>query len=98
MEYKLNKIDTDIRQRIEDSTKEGLVHRKQEIEINKDSNKHSKRENFSDELKKHSKKNAQKSKRLFIQAEKIDEVKVEGYINEDEKNNFSSGRFLDIKR
>lgn len=34
MEIKLNKIDPDLRQRINDKTKEGKIHRKEDISIN----------------------------------------------------------------
>ncbi|MCM8710959.1 hypothetical protein M2651_07960 [Clostridium sp. SYSU_GA19001] len=36
MEYRLNKIDTDLRQKINESTKEGKVHGTKNISINKD--------------------------------------------------------------
>lgn len=98
MEYKLNKIDTEVRQRIEDTTKEGLIHRKKEIKINKDSNKNTKHESFSNQLKKHTEKNLKKGKRVSVEAEKVNELEVEAYVNEKEKSDLSSGRFLDIKR
>jgi len=36
MEFKLNKIDVEIRRRVKDTTKSGVVHRKGEIAVNKD--------------------------------------------------------------
>ena len=38
MEFKLNKIDVEIRQRVKDTTKSGVVHRKDSITVNKDRN------------------------------------------------------------
>lgn len=98
MEFKLNKIDTEIRQKIQDNTKEGLIHRKQEVKINKDTNKDKRDRDFSNQLKKYSKKKSDKNKKISIEAEKINEVDVEAFIYEDDKENLSSGRFLDLKR
>ncbi len=38
MEFKLNKIDVEIRQRVKDTTKSGIIHRKESITVNKDRN------------------------------------------------------------
>lgn len=94
MEFKLNKIDTELRQQVQDSTKEGLIHRKKEIIINKDSKEENK-EKFQQSLKKYSKKN---TKKLSVTAEKIEEVIVEAFIDNDSKKEATRGRFLDIKR
>lgn len=94
MEFKLNKIDTELRQQVQDSTKEGLIHRKKEIIISKDAKEENK-EKFQQSLKKHSKKD---SKKFSVEAEKIEEVTVEAFIDKDSKEKTSRGRFLDIKR
>ncbi|MBU5269563.1 hypothetical protein [Clostridium cochlearium] len=94
MEFKLNKIDTELRQQVQDSTKEGLIHRKKEIIINKDLQEENKQK-FQQSLKKHSKKDA---KRLSVEAEKVEEVTVEAFMDKDSKKEASRGRFLDIKR
>ncbi|MBE6064846.1 hypothetical protein [Clostridium cochlearium] len=94
MEFKLNKIDTELRQQVQDSTKEGLIHRKKEIIINKDLQEENKQK-FQQSLKKHSKKDA---KRLSVEAEKVEEVTVEAFMDKDSKKETSRGRFLDIKR
>ena len=44
MEFRLNKIDPDLRQRINEERAEGKVHTKKEININRDKNEEQKRE------------------------------------------------------
>lgn len=95
MEYKLNKIDTEIRQKIQDTTKEGFIHSKQQVLINKDKKKQG-NQSFKNSLKKFAKKDD--GKKICIDAEMVEEVEVEAFIKEEEKNNALSGRFLDIKR
>jgi hypothetical protein len=45
MEFKLNKIDKDLRQRINEERSEDKIHNKKGININKDKNKEEKNEN-----------------------------------------------------
>lgn len=93
MEYRLNKVDMEVRQRIEDTTREGMVHRKKEIKIEKDAKDKKKEKEFKDELKKYK---GKKSNVILIQAEKVEEVDVEAV--KYEGNAPSQGRFLDVKR
>lgn len=52
MEFRLNKIDLEIRDKIKEQTKEGKVHSKQNITINKqDKNNNSKDRGFYEQLK-----------------------------------------------
>ncbi|WP_315121930.1 hypothetical protein [uncultured Clostridium sp.] len=97
MEYRLNKIDTEIRQRVEESTKEGIVHRKKDIKIDKDVPEKREEKDFSEQLKKYSKKK-KKAKIISVEAEKVEEVDVEAVKYKAEEKHFSSGRFLDTKR
>lgn len=108
MEYKLNKIDLDVRQRIEDSVREGVVHRKDEISIKKDGgNPEGKsKNNFSKSLKKvkdeeekdkNDKKNKKENK-ISVEAVKIKVVNVEASMESKDKESLISGRFLDTKR
>lgn len=100
MEYRLNKIDTDIRQRINDETKDGVIHRKTEVKINRDeANKEKnhehpqkeKREKFSIE------KYVKKTGKIVVQAEKVEEINVNA-----EKESKGScdykGQFIDIRK
>ncbi|WP_052085826.1 hypothetical protein [Clostridium sp. HMP27] len=108
MEYKLNKVDLDVRQRIEDSVRDGVVHRKDEISIKKDGgNSEGKSKNeFSKSLKKAkqqnkrdkgNKRNKQDDK-ILIEAVKMKVVNIEASIENKDKENITSGRFLDTKR
>lgn len=108
MEYKLNKIDLDVRQRIEDSVRDGVVHRKDEISIKKDGGnpEEKNKNNFSKSLKrvkeqnkkdKENKKNKQEDK-ILVEAVKMKVVNVEASIDGKDKDNLTSGRFLDTKR
>ncbi|WP_186429876.1 hypothetical protein [Clostridium sp. BSD9I1] len=108
MEYKLNKVDLDVRQRIEDSVRDGVVHRKDEISIKKDGgNPEEKSKNeFSKSLKKvkeqnkkdkENKRNKQDDK-ILIEAVKMKVVNIEASIENKDKEIITSGRFLDTKR
>jgi predicted CopG family antitoxin len=98
MEYRLNKIDTEVRQTIQDETKEGLIHRKLGLKINKNVYKDNKNKNFSEQLKKYSENKKNTSKVISVEAEKVQHAEIEAFMDENEKNILSSGRFLDIKR
>lgn len=94
MEFRLNKIDTETRQIINDATKEGKVHGYKELnKVNKDGkNEKEKGNTFKEQLKKESNKN-----KLFVDAVKLAEVNVEAS-KEDYTGELNQGRFLDIKR
>ena len=63
MEYKLNKIDTELRQLVNDATKEGKVHgNKETYKVNKDKKERNKKE-YSEELKKRIRKTKEKENR-----------------------------------
>jgi hypothetical protein len=92
MEYRLNKIDTDLRQKINDAAKEGFVHGTKNIEINKD--KQQEKENNKD-----SKADAHnKEKKIIINTIKADNVQVEVFKENFNKDELSKGVHLDIKR
>ncbi|OFI06505.1 hypothetical protein CLOACE_10050 [Clostridium acetireducens DSM 10703] len=95
MEFKLNKIDTEIRQRIQDVSKDGKIHRKAKIKIDKDNqkNKNSSGEKFSDLLEKNKSK-----QKIVVTAVKTETVKVDAFIEKDEKKDVKSGTFIDTKR
>lgn len=96
MNFLLNKIDTDIRRKIYEKTKDGKVHRKSDIIINKDSEKQ-KKKFFNEYIKEETKKrnegkitvNATKIKRktISLEVEKEENLKTLDY-----------GTFLDVKK
>ncbi|MFD3157521.1 hypothetical protein ACFIJ5_11750 [Haloimpatiens sp. FM7330] len=100
MEYKLNKIDVELRQRVKDTTKSGVVHRKDKIKINQDKNKDSSsNRSFEDNLKK-AKKDKKNKEKFEVEAYKAENIDVKGFKEEIECdcNVRSRGTFLDVKK
>lgn len=95
MEYKLNKIDTELRQRVNEITKEGKVHSKQNILISKDKKEQKKKnsKDFKSELIKYD----AKGKKLTVNAYKTQSSDVEAFRDEDEED-ASIGIFLDVRK
>ena len=81
MEFKLNKIDTELRQQVQDSTKEGLIHRKKkEIIINKDLQEENKQK-FQAKFKKHSK----RCQKAFCRGRKSRRSNSRSFMDKDSK-------------
>ncbi|MBV4437198.1 hypothetical protein [Clostridium tyrobutyricum] len=99
MEFRLNKIDPDVRQRIKETTSAGRVHNKRGIVINKDYKDRNKDRNgdFEKELSKYKGKN---KKRIFVEASKVEEVKVNAFKGEGEtvSKDDKRGNILDVKK
>jgi CHAD domain-containing protein len=96
MEFKLNKIDVEIRQRVKDTTKSGVIHRKESIAINKDRNPkdNSKSyEEFKDKLLKY-----EKDHKITVSAFKNLQYDVEVFKDNLEKEQRSIGNFIDTKK
>lgn len=97
MEFRLNKIDTEIRQVVNDATKDGKVHGSKDLtKINKDRKK-GKREENQEEFKKKLENIKKKDTTFEVQAVKIKNIKVDASIDKDAVD-LSQGRFLDTKR
>ena len=94
MEYRLNKVDYELQQLVNDATKEGKVHgNKQTYKVDKDKKERNKKQ-YSEKLKKELAK--QKKKRIIVDAVKVKNIKVNAF-REKESKNLSQGRFLDKK-
>lgn len=94
MEFRLNKIDTELRQAVNDAIKEGKVHGNKEVStIDKDGkqNKQDYKNNFKKQL------DEKKEKKILIEAIKVKEIDIEAS-KEDSTLDSTFGRFLDIKR
>lgn len=94
MEFRLNKIDTEIRQILNEATKEGKVHGNKEISnIDKDGkqNKQEDKNNFKKQL------DEKKEKKIVVEAIKVKEIDIEAS-KEGSISDLTFGRFLDIKR
>lgn len=94
MEYRINKIDTDLRQRINDITKEGKVHGTKSISINKDAQEQKKK---NKEFKKYLSQQRNKDK-LLVEAVKSENVEVEAYKEGSDAEDSAKGVFLDTKK
>ena len=90
MEFKLNKIDPEVRHRVNELTSSGKVHSKNSLIINEDHKKRKKEEhNFEEELKK------QKDKGKQLQVEAVMSEAAGKEAAEEEK---IIGTILDIRK
>lgn len=100
MEFRLNKVDPEVRQRVKETTSAGKIHTKSSIAINKDNeNKKNKNgDNFKSELEKEKKKREKKF--LSVDAIKVQEVEVPAYKEEleSEAQEEAAGHILDVRR
>jgi len=88
MEYILNKIDPNLRQKINDASKEGVVHGTKSILINKD-----KQQKKDYKLQKYS-----NEKKLLVDAVKTEKVEIDAFKENTDSKNDSKGIYLDIKK
>ena len=96
MEFKLNKIDVEIRQRVKDTTKSGVVHRKGSISINKDRNpsdNSNSQVDFKYKISKYKKKH-----KISVGAFKNTQYEVEVFKDTLEKEQRCIGNFIDIRK
>ena len=96
MEFKLNKIDVEIRQRVKDTTKSGVVHRKDAITVNKDRNPKKNPETYEEFKGKISKYN--KKHKITICAYKNQQYDVQVFKEALEKEQKILGNFIDTKK
>lgn len=96
MEFKLNKIDVEIRRRVKDTTKSGVVHRKGEITVNKDRNPKNNSETYEEFKGKISKYN--KKHKITVGAYKNAQYDVQVFKETLEKEQKIIGNFIDTKK
>lgn len=90
MEYKLNKIDPDLRRQVNEAAKEGKVHgADHSLTVNKDR----KQEQKSDFQKK-----LESKKRIVIDAENNEQIDLEAFTDEDISKISSKGTILDTRK
>ena len=92
MNFLLNKIDTDLRRKVYERTRDGKIHRKEKIAIYKDIEKEQKK-TFEDYIKEDSNKG-----KIIIEATKNIEPDIEIKAEKEERNISSYGSFLDVKK
>jgi hypothetical protein len=96
MEFKLNKIDVEIRQRVKDTTKSGVVHRKESIAVNKDRNpkeNSTSYDEFKDKLLRY-----KKNHKITIEAFKNTQYDVEVFKENLAREQRNIGNFIDTKK
>ncbi|MBS5951027.1 MAG: hypothetical protein KIC47_12030 [Clostridium sp.] len=96
MNFLLNKIDTDIRRKLYEKTKDGKVHRKSTISINKDSEKQ-KKKFFKEYVKEEAMKKGKG--KITIDVSKVKEPTISLKAEKEEDINLlGRGTFLDVKK
>ncbi|WP_251860526.1 hypothetical protein [Clostridium sp. Marseille-Q2269] len=99
MEFKLNKIDLQVRDRIKEQTKEGKVHSKKNITINKQHrDNNSKDKSFYEQLKKqreNKNKNIKVKATKYVKSENLD---IEATKEEMEGKPIIVGTIIDAKK
>ncbi|MCR1950199.1 MULTISPECIES: hypothetical protein [unclassified Clostridium] len=96
MNFLLNKIDTDLRKKVYEKTKDGKVHRKSNISINKDSEKQKKK--FFNEYVKKERKQMEQNK-FTVDATKLEKSTISLHGEKEENlNAIGYGTFLDVKK
>lgn len=91
MEFKLNKIDPDLRRQVNEVTKEGKVHgADHNLRVNKDPKEKHDKETFHEHMN--------TGKKILINAEKKESIDVEAFSEKDEITMEAKGRFLDIRK
>ena len=96
MEFKLNKIDVEIRRRVKDTTKSGVIHRKNSISINKDRNPNDNSRNYDEfkgKISKYKKKN-----KITVNAYKNTNYDAQGFKETLEKEQNEIGNYIDTKK
>ncbi|MCR1933683.1 hypothetical protein ACQX0N_04390 [Clostridium tepidum] len=99
MEFRLNKIDLELRDKIKEQTKEGKVHSKQNITINKqDKNNNSKGKEFYEQLKKKQKSNKRNIKIKAVKYVKGKNLNIEATKEETEGKTNIVGTIIDTTK
>ena len=99
MEFKLNKIDLEVRDRIKEQTKEGKVHSKQNITINKQNKDNdSRNRSFYEQLKKQQKNKKKNIKVKAVKYVKGENLDVEATKEENQGRATIVGAMLDTKK
>ncbi|MEY7998811.1 hypothetical protein AB8U03_01140 [Clostridium sp. Mt-5] len=100
MEFRLNKIDPEVRRRVKETTSTNKIHNKREILINKDYRDKGKNSqgNFGSELSKY--KQEKNKKHVLVQASKVEEVEVKAFKEEGEiiSRDDKRGTILDVRK
>ena len=97
MEYKLNKIEPDLIRQVNAKTREGKIHKKEEISksivtSNENQGKNDGKANQNDSN------GSRLKKRLLVEAKKTQTIEISVFHNDIKKGEVSKGIFLDVKK
>lgn len=101
MEYRLNKIDMELRERINEATSENKIHRKNQIQRIKGKKSDDRKNEGSSQYKKFViPENSTKGKKIMITSVKDinKHIDVEAIKDENETNTTDRGSFLDVRK
>ena len=101
MEYRLNKIDMEVRERINETTSGGKIHRKNEIQKLKGKKNDDRKNEEKNQYEKFViPENSSKDKKIMIISVKDNEksIDVEAIKDDNETNVNDRGNFLDVRR
>jgi hypothetical protein len=103
LEYKLNKIDTEIRTTINEQTAEGKIHSKRSVELNSENlRERMHRENNKQKYKKKEpfsiSKYVKGKKTIEVRAYKSESIEIQVEKEEERSENSNKGIFIDIRR
>jgi hypothetical protein len=100
MEFRLNKIDPEVRQRVKETTSANKVHNKREIFINSDNKDKGKNKQGSFEIEFNKYKQGKSKKKIMVQAIRTEEVEVKAFKEEGQifSKDDKKGTILDVKK
>jgi hypothetical protein len=100
VEFRLNKVDPEVRQRVKETTSTNKIHNKREILIDKDHKDKGKNSggNFGLELNKY--KDGKNKKKVLVKAVKVEKVEVKAFKGEGQvlSKDDKKGTILDVKK
>ncbi len=100
MEFKLNKIDPEVRRRVKETTSANKVHNKRDIFVKSDSKdkEKNKQGSFDTELSKY--KQGKSKRKIIVQATRTEEVEVKAFKEEGQvlSKDDKKGTILDVKK
>ncbi|KYH34802.1 hypothetical protein CLTEP_12670 [Clostridium tepidiprofundi DSM 19306] len=101
MEYRLNKVDIEIRDRVKKTTKSGIVHSKKEIEVDSEQNRKKKDKNSSNRNNYTEEFFSGKASKITVEAIKEIEYKnieIDAFKESINDNDIKEGILLDIRK
>lgn len=97
LEFKLNKIDTELRYKVKEQTSEGKIHNNGSLYVNKEKNNKEREREKEESNKKPVKLLKYNDKKIIVGEENI--IEVEAFLDDNKKTNEKIlGRYLDSRK